>query len=480
MFLLNPKTGEKRPSATRLDTGEVSVTAGPASGFQYRINGGSWVAVEGETLPYTITAIPSDTVEVRGLGGVVDAGDTPPVYGITGLIAELEARFYDTTNWETPGTGLTYNNTTGRLEADGTQSFSILNYELDAPISTGSVYAAVMSVPVLDADSVRPRLEGGGANVSASVPITYASTTVRRFVAGNDHTDLAVVVTADFEGEVGYANLFPLDDRIAAPADIFIFAGQSNMVGGSATEDWDPAVDLPNLDVLAVAGFGRGADGYTNDQTGPSINALLDTSYGIGHPVPMVHPITHSSPNLGRVSPAGNIMRTIYDAGVVSGEREAVAACMAAADTDLFEQWNPGDDGHLYDLMVANVDAILARNDSTEVKALFWCQGESSEPEGYAALFKSIIDTLRASWGDFPVIIMEQGFQVDNPGGEAMKSEQQKLATGSGDPSELTNCIYVERPDGATFIDGDDVHYDGATNRVRGTEAGQAYLANFA
>lgn len=479
MFLLNPKTGEKRPSATRLDTGKVSVTAGPVSGFQYRINGGSWVTVASPSYPSEINSVETDEVELRGIGQTVDAEIIPAVFGIRGIMPEAAADFKVVSSWETAPAGITYDTEDGELVASGTQAFSILNYVLPTPLVTGDPYAVLMDVSALSAGSTRPRLEGGGSTISHPTPITYKSATVRRFVPTVNHTDLAIVVPADFVGRVSYTNIFPLKDKIAAPADIYIFAGQSNMVGGGALTDWDPDIDRPVAEALAVTGFMRGSDGYTNDGTGAAINAAFDGNYGVGHPVPMVHPVTHSSPNLGRVSPAAWIMRSLVDAGITAPGREIVAACMAAADTDLFFQWDPDDDGRMYDLMVANVNALLARNPGSEVKGMFWCQGESSDATGYATLFNSIIDGLRASWGDFPLVIMEIGGQPDWGATIAMNAEHAKLVTGSGDAAELSDCIFVPRPVGAEYTVGDEVHYNGATNRVRGQEAAAAFLAAF-
>ncbi|MDA5555732.1 sialate O-acetylesterase [Shimia sp. MMG029] len=42
--------------------------------FEYRINGGAWQLVAGQTLPYTITASGDDAVDVRGIGEIVQAG----------------------------------------------------------------------------------------------------------------------------------------------------------------------------------------------------------------------------------------------------------------------------------------------------------------------------------------------------------------------------------------------------------------------
>ncbi len=468
-----------RPTLNREADGSVSVvTLGGGSGLAYQINGAAWVTVEGPELPYAIPAGEDDLVSVLALGTPVEAPLTPPVFGVRGLIPDGAADFRIVAEWEPAPAGVTWDTEIGAMVASGTQAFSLLNYPLPTPLVAGDPYAAVMEVPVLTAGTTRPRLEGGGSTFSHPTPITYKSTTVRRFVPTVNHTDLVLVVPSDLVGRVGYANIFPLKDRIAAPADIYIFAGQSNMVGGSATADWDPAIDRPVLEALAVAGFGRGADGYTNDGSGASINPAFDSGYGIGHPVPMVHPVTHSSPNLGRVSPAAYIMRHLVDTVPTPG-REKVAACMAAADTDLFFHWDPANDGRMYDLMVANVNALLARNPGSQVKGLFWCQGESSDATGYAALFNSVIDGLRASWGPFPLVIMEIGGQPEWGATIAMNAEHAKLATGSGAAEELADCIFLPRPEGATFIPGDDVHYDGATNRLRGQEAAEAFLATF-
>jgi hypothetical protein len=92
---------------------------------------------------------------------------------------------------------------------------------------------------------------------------------------------------------------------------------------------------------------------------------------------------------------------------------------------------------------------------------------------------KQVIDQLRGLWGAFPVVMMEIGGQPDWADTIAMNAEQGKLITGSGDPSELSDCIFVGRPEDAGFVQGDPVHYDGATNRIRGEAAATAFLQAF-
>ena len=83
-----------------------------------------------------------------------------------------------------------------------------------------------------------------------------------------------------------------------------------------------------------------------------------------------------------------------------------------------------------------------------------------------------MFDGLRTSYGDFPIVISEIGGLTSDTNTAAMITEQQKLATGSGDASELTKCKYVARPSGAA-IEADNTHFTGATNITRGTEMGE-------
>lgn len=386
----------------------------------------------------------------------------------TGMLAAATASFDDASSYPS-GTG--FDIAAGSLSFSPATTANVMSDALSAPFVAGRTYAGYLYVA--DRVSGSARFRADTPNNFQGNAITAARRYIETFVADRDYTEFGVRGQL-FEGTVAEVQAHDITDQIDGPIDIYICAGQSNMVGASGETGFDLAQEEPEWRALGISGTSLSAFGYATDGSGPSINPNLSTSEGIGTIRPLVNPITHSSTNYLGVSPVASMARTICDA-TSEGSPTPLFACVAAGGTDLFAEWNPGADGRNHDLMVANVNAVLARNPANRVVGMFWCQGESSNAAGYAAQFKTMIDALRTSWGEFPLVIMGHGGIQGQNGFENMKAEHQKSATGSGDVSELANCIYVPRHAGAV-LESDNIHFTGTSNTQRGREAAQALL----
>ena len=399
--------------------------------------------------------------------------------GVAGGVAELEgmlptavAEFSDASGWvsssdyDISGGKLTYLNTTTAVNA--------LSTALPTNILENRHYAVFTHVTRRDAGGIYWYGTGVSGGSQQGSSINGARRVLSSFVANRDIDEFGLRGTP-FDGDVTTHQIYDITDEISGQLDIHILAGQSNMVGASSTTGFDSLTEALEMRALSISGTDDGSFKFETDQTGPTINAALGADDGIGViKGGMIEPMTHSSANFQGAGPATSIANVICDRSTV----RPIFACMAHGATDLFDGWDHTytGTGAEYDLMVANVDHVRGLNAANQVKTFFWCQGESSTHTGYAAQFKAMIDTLRAAWGQFAVVIMEHGGDAASAGHINMKAEQQKLATGSGDASELTRCIYVERPTGAV-LEADGTHFTGTTNRTRGTEAAQAAIA---
>ncbi|MEM9238574.1 MAG: fibronectin type III domain-containing protein [Pseudomonadota bacterium] len=469
----------------------ISIASLPANGgatitdVEYDLNGSnSWISSSG-TGSFTIASLTestSYTVRLRAVNSVGIGPDGNTETGIsgasgsltefTGLFPASAADFTDPSHWPTSanytvsGGTLTFDNTTGGV--------SVLSDALTTNIVDGRHYAVYVDASRRDAGSLAWRGEGVSGGSQSGTAINGARRALDSFTANRDIDEFGVRGTP-FDGDVDFVQVYDITDEVAGPLDIHILAGQSNMVGASATTGFDTLTEEIELRALSISGTEQSAFKFHTDETGPTINAALGSKDGIGLiRGGMIEPVTHSSANFEGVSPATSIAKVICDASV----ERPIFACLAHGGSDLFDEWDHtgAGTGEHYDLMLANVDYVHGLNTANKVKTFFWCQGESSTHVGYAPQFKAMIDTLRAMWGEFLVVIMEHGGDAAFAGHIDMKAEQQKLATGSGDASELTRCIYVERPAGAV-LEADGTHFTGTTNRTRGTEAAQAAVA---
>lgn len=385
----------------------------------------------------------------------------------SGLLTNDVAALDNTTNWSTDP-DLAYGG--GEVSVSGAANAL---HPLPAPLTSGHQYVAYIANRDRTGGTLRARLQDGTTNLET--PSWGAEqNAIRNLVANSAYDQFGFRSNSTAVCRVTDAQLYDIQPRLDGPLDIYIFAGQSNMVGASGTTGFD--LDQVRLEsrALYVPLSQNVTQGAETDGSGPLINANLTDDEGIGKPILARNPLFMATQNTAGLSPGQTIIETLCnDYPQANSGRHPIFLGAAAGGTDLFDVWNPADDARYYDLMVANVNHYLGLNPGSRVAGLFWCQGESSVPAGYATLFNSIIDGLRASWGAFPVVIMEVGGVAGTAGVDNMIAEQQKLATGSGDADELARCAYVARPSGAA-LEADNIHFTGTTNLQRGIDAGTA------
>lgn len=175
-------------------------------------------------------------------------------------------------------------------------------------------------------------------------------------------------------------------DPYARPRSIpvYVFAGQSNMVGASA-----PAEDLPAL---------------APELTGPQRNVLF---FG---------PTNDRATRWSALQAPTEISQSLYGPGF--GPELSTAAALSSPDapiavvkfahdgTNLYHDWDPSRSDGLYAAMIARTKLALAllaaqTHAHPRIAAFFWMQGEgdsyrSDHADAYAANLKNFISHLRA------------------------------------------------------------------------------------
>lgn len=419
--------------------------------------------------PAVATSAATDTVIAAG------AFTPTPVPATTVIFDADVATFTDATGWDTDPAQTIDTSGIGRSIWDGTQGNTNI-FQSPATLVSGRNYAAMLSAKTTNGLTYF-RVAGDGFIQGDSMGIN--NTAFFPFLAAGNYTNVGFRVNGSFNGEIDTVQFYDMQPMIDKPKDIYICAGQSNEAAGSAKTGFDAFTTPIEPRAMFVSPFERTNQGARTDGSGAAINAAWDANYGIGIPRLCAEPLPQASVCFEAIGPVTSRATVICDSGTEDG-RQPLFVGVAHGGTSLDTEWNKDDDARCYDLMVANVQAMLDENPGNRIAGMFWCQGESTPAAGYAAKFKAFINDLRSKpgWGEFPVVISEIGEDDTDPTVAAKILEQQKCATGSGDASELTKCAYVPRPAGwALELDG--IHYTGTTNIARGTASAQAMISLF-
>lgn len=211
-------------------------------------------------------------------------------------------------------------------------------------------------------------------------------------------------------------------NSVASPLPIVLVAGQSNAIASQANVSQAPS-EPPD----GESWFYQGDSNADIEDLWSC--TLTDTLFG---------------PELGA--------STVYN--------PAGYAKYAAADTNLYSDWQPG--GAIYNLAIAAFDAAIADlvADSVDysIPALIWMQGEadtdtSAHAAAYAANLTITVAALRAKYGaGMKIIVIEIGMSGTNA--DTVRAQQASFVTGDG------NAALVETGDLSTT---DGVHFNTAS-----------------
>ena len=134
--------------------------------------------------------------------------------------------------------------------------------------------------------------------------------------------------------------------------------------------------------------------------------------------------------------------------------------------------WDPADTGARVNLFWAAVDRIrtgLATTPGNELAAVLWHQGESDVPlltgPVYAEKLDSLIDTLRAEFGEVPFVL---GQMVPDEIESGEPNYAVIDAVHADTPRRRTNVAYVPGPKGLYNSDTEKIHYNAVGQRELG------------
>jgi hypothetical protein len=241
----------------------------------------------------------------------------------------------------------------------------------------------------------------------------------------------------------------------AANVPVFVFAGQSNMIGVNTLSELMPGQEAGQPNVLF----------YGPNETGNTWGPLMPSS---------------TSPNLvDGINRMGGSFGPEISTGLTisNGQGGALVAQVkyAVGGTNLFDQWNPAGSGNLYDNMVARVNQSIADlqtqlGHTGFVAGFFWMQGESDAGRSdYATNLTNFIASVRTDFGD-PNLPFVFGQIIDfmPPDSTTIRNQQQQVA------NNVANTAYVLTDDLGHF---DIIHFNGQGTYTMGQRFGEAYLS---
>jgi hypothetical protein len=203
-----------------------------------------------------------------------------------------------------------------------------------------------------------------------------------------------------------------LTSAAAADVPLFVFAGQSNAVGINNVSELTPGqlAAQPNVLFYGPNETGSTWGSFTPSATSPNATGSFGAEISTG--------------------------RTISNA---LGGSPVAQVKYAVSGTNLFDQWNPGGSGNLYDAMVARVNQSIAdlqtqRGETAYVAGFFWMQGESDAMSAafrgdYAANLTNLIASVRAEFGkpNLP-FVFGQIIDFAPPDSTSVRAQQQAVA----------------------------------------------------
>lgn len=393
----------------------------------------------------------------------------------TNLVPANARNFNQQAPWGTGFTGLTFGST--GVIADGSAATQQnLEVTLSTPMIAGHVYGIVIGVAERTAGTISLAATGAGTvNPEVSSSFTVARNYVRRLTATGAHTRLRVGLTGSTAARLNYIGCYDMTEMMARPWRIvFIFDAQSNVVGNAATDvNW--TLDTPDPRVVYFPSIGVTAFGSAVD------------ARGVGIPLLVQDPLQHATQNLGG-GPMGSLAKALAD-GLRNTEQLVVVACGWAGQGRLNNgAWNPDTNPrgvarvNMENQLSNSISGVLAQAPAGSTVILGVQCGHEADvsvnaPTLLPAAIQTDISVLRGTYGNFPVVMMEMGLNGPELTANAIATMAglAKLDKDSGDALATPLVKYLPRPAGAGFM-SDNVHYNQAANRARGTAAGNAAL----
>jgi hypothetical protein len=236
--------------------------------------------------------------------------------------------------------------------------------------------------------------------------------------------------------------------------EVYLLAGQSNMVGVGQVNGLPPSLRVAQDDVLLY----RSVEPWWKD----------------------LEPASQYSASFG---PEVTFGRTVADA---LPHRRAALIKHAVGGTDLAGFWNPGDDpadpqqGEGYRVFIETVEGGLAALDAVgepwRIAGMIWMQGESDSLDvqataAYADNLERLIDRARedVSAPDMPFVVgVIDCAACPEPGRSRVQQAQRDVAAASDTVFSIETTDLLGQPDG--------YHYTGVGMRVLGQRFAQALL----
>ncbi|MTH33059.1 hypothetical protein GL279_00405 [Paracoccus limosus] len=376
------------------------------------------------------------------------------------LIPENARLFATSAPYGTGFTGVTFGST-GAVFDGSNASSTVMTITLPTALVAGRRYGLLFGMPERTAGTVSVALMPG-AVAPAGASFTAARNFTRYFTATQAHTSVRITVTGGSALRMNYIQLVDMTALLAKKQRVvFIFDAQSNIVGAESSDvDW--SIDTPEPRALYIPGVANAPFG-----------AVLDGN-GVGMPLLVQDPLQHSTTNSGG-GPMGSFVKRMCEWLADDEVLVLVAVGWAGQGRLNSGYWNrDGADYRAWTNMLTQLRGTMAQaSTGSTVCGALQCGHEADISVNSATLLPAAVERdiadLRAEFGDFPVVMMEIGNATPNANQIAQQDAMEALA------GRLARCAYIRRPAGATFRP-DGVHYDQATNRIRGAAAADKLL----
>ena len=381
-----------------------------------------------------------------------------PQPNLINLVEQTASDFSSNFGWSL-GNGLSIGG--GVLTADGSSGTqSTAQYTLPQPVTIGNTYMVSAHLTALSSGNVNLAFAGAGFQNSPSA--SAAARIVNRLFLVNAAYPLGrMIFPAGTVATVDKFEIYDITPLLQKPWDIYILAGQSNIVGGSAGAP-NFIRDTPEFRALYIP----------STQNNPWGTTLVG---GLGSPISPQEPLQHASGGNSGVGPGTSFSKTMCDN--TANERVVVLIAAGYSGASLLQangEWNrTGSNPAAINNLVAQTNHALTIGPSgSRIAGMVWAHGESdsSNAASYNGKFSTdIVAYLRGIYGQFPIVV---GGLVPTSTYSALNTQLARLDRNSGTPDAISRLAYV--PFSGTFNGvaaeaPNFVHFNADENVQRGT-----------